>query len=144
MVCIGKCHLQRSLYTRTLIHSLSSLPPSSPSLLHPPGHSRERRDTDKRLREEQDIAFQASLEADKAKKRERQQHLVFTTYLVHPLLNCMYIPPTLVSHYVVYTALSWGESFGPLFTRQSVQCPMCPEFLPLDNVIEVSALTCSY
>jgi FAS-associated factor 2 len=75
MVCIGKCHLQRSLYTRTLIHSLSSLPPSSPSLLHPPGHSRERRDTDKRLREEQDIAFQASLEADKAKKRERQQHL---------------------------------------------------------------------
>lgn len=34
---------------------------------------RQRRDTDKRLREEQDRAFAASLEADKAKKREREQ-----------------------------------------------------------------------
>jgi FAS-associated factor 2 len=36
---------------------------------------RERRNTDKRLREEQDRAFAASLEADKAKKKEREQQL---------------------------------------------------------------------
>ena len=37
---------------------------------------------DKRLREEQDREFQASLEADKAKKREREQQQV-----VEPLNN---------------------------------------------------------
>ena len=114
-----------------------SLPPSSPSLpsLPPPGHSRERRDTDKRLREEQDIAFQTSLEADKAKKREREQQLVFTLYLVHPhtklyvhlrtLVNCMYIHlfcfRTLVSQSLLpcglYCTFLGEKSFGPTIPR---------------------------